>query len=107
MITTKKVHMTFEEYDNLMENLSDIKLPEIIVKIPEIKDINTYLSACQKGELKRMVIFLSWLLEQELAETEEERTRMKAIKQFVNEHLVLYDKCEDVEIANFIAEIKK
>jgi len=54
-----------------------------------------------------MVIFLSWLLEQELAETEEERTRMKAIKQFVNEHLVLYDKCEDVEIANFIAEIKK
>lgn len=99
----KKVYMTFDEYDETLETLSSIPLPDKGPFYPSIEEIEEYGSGKNPDiKDKRLIMMLVYLLEKNPkpdADDEDAIASMDAMKKFVNEHLVLMDSEEEIKEA--------
>jgi len=94
----KVVEMTFEAYDQLVEQLNEIDLYNEKPYWPSPEDFRFYQS---EQSLDQVIRFAIWLLEKNgNPETEEEIESKKYLKEYLLKHLSLID--DEVEMEEIV-----
>lgn len=93
----ESVNMTFDEFDQFMEQAADVELFNCKPYWPTSGDLEMYE---RDFPLRELVLFLSWLLEMnEPPKTDAEVRSQKAIKQFVYERLNLVEELPETPLS--------